>query len=630
MRASPSSASHNPWHLWLAILVPMLLSGAAHFPALSGPFVFDDVRSVTRDPLVRELHSLDRYFAGTFWGGEGRERRNFYYRPLTKLSLALDQRSWGAAPQGFHATNLLIHLVTVGLVALVLLRIGASPLAAAGGSVWFGTFPRLTEAVSYVSGRTDLFAGLFVVAALGLILARRMHRPIVWWTVTGLLLLGLFGKEIAIAGFVAAIVRLITLREATDRDLRRHRRQGAFALTLGAAVYVVLRHVATDGAAIQVSVGEPIGQRLLLFTGAMGHYVQMVLDPFSPRFFTTLKEDLGAASIILGVFSLAFVAVGLGYAARKRHRDGGRTLVLMLTAIIPLIMVGHLVSLPVRGIVADRYLYLPLAALAVLAAWRLEPILRSRPYLVLLVGGYLVATALACWSRAEDWSSAERLWLAEVAASGRADPLPMRELGKHLYTQGEHGRALTWFLRGYRVEGTAGETISATDSDSGRASLLANIGVALSDLGWHRASQAILTPLVTQAPDQARHRYNLALTLARRGELVSAMKQIQTALELAPEYEAAQSLARQLRPHVSESTAADSVPDVPELRPSFWQWLDKQRRQGFLLEAETLAEILAHDGHPPPATTPASDRRVTPFEDSPQTAPSTAAGDDLP
>ena len=74
-----------------------------------------------------------------------------YYRPLTIFPLALDHELWGADPRGFHRTNVALHLLVCALVFLLARRLGAEVVAAALATLAWGLFPRLTEAVTFVS-----------------------------------------------------------------------------------------------------------------------------------------------------------------------------------------------------------------------------------------------------------------------------------------------------------------------------------------------------------------------------------------------------------------------------------------------------------------------------------------------
>jgi hypothetical protein len=76
----------------------------------------------------RVTRGLDA-FSRIVWDAGGGTRR--YYRPLVIQSLCADDLLWGGDPAGFHATNLLCHLLDSWPVFLSSRRGGLRALGAA-------------------------------------------------------------------------------------------------------------------------------------------------------------------------------------------------------------------------------------------------------------------------------------------------------------------------------------------------------------------------------------------------------------------------------------------------------------------------------------------------------------------
>lgn len=154
--ADGSSFGQPDWRGRLLVLAAGLL---AYIPALRGPFQFDDAGVIVNE---RAVHSLSAYGSAA---GHG-------LRPLLKLSYALDW-SFGTGPLGFHATNLIVHLLAVDLVMRLASacdrsqrfpfpRMDARALIA---GALFALHPIHTEAVTYVSGRSSSLSTCFVLLA---------------------------------------------------------------------------------------------------------------------------------------------------------------------------------------------------------------------------------------------------------------------------------------------------------------------------------------------------------------------------------------------------------------------------------------------------------------------------------
>src|SRR4030095_13332788 len=136
--------------------------------SLANDFVFDDESVVLSDPTIRGLSNIPKYFTGEqgFHKVIGR-----YYRPVVSASYALDYSIWKYNSTGFHLTNVLIHIIN-SLLFLKLLMLmfakndsGIKNYAILFGALIFAVHPIHTEAVSWVSGRTDSLSCTFFFAS---------------------------------------------------------------------------------------------------------------------------------------------------------------------------------------------------------------------------------------------------------------------------------------------------------------------------------------------------------------------------------------------------------------------------------------------------------------------------------
>jgi len=124
-----------------------------------------------------------------------------YYRPVILLSFYVDLVLSGGSPFLFHLTNVLLHLLCCLLVfwllEILLVDFGAALL----GALLFAVHPIHTESVAFVSGRTDLWAAVFVLAAAVAWLRVRQgmtRRPGLETAVGGVALaLAILSKELA-------------------------------------------------------------------------------------------------------------------------------------------------------------------------------------------------------------------------------------------------------------------------------------------------------------------------------------------------------------------------------------------------------------------------------------------------
>ncbi len=87
--------------------------------------------------------------------------------PLTWLSLMLDATIYGRWPDGYHITNVLLHVTNVLLVFVVLTRMTRSVWRSAFVAALFAIHPLHAESVAWVTERKDVLCTLFGLLSLG-------------------------------------------------------------------------------------------------------------------------------------------------------------------------------------------------------------------------------------------------------------------------------------------------------------------------------------------------------------------------------------------------------------------------------------------------------------------------------
>lgn len=378
----------------LAALLVFVLSVAVYAPAFEGPFVWDDELLISRDE-VATLQPLPTYFSRAYWLATDTQAAPSYYRPLTLLSLAVDHAVHRGNPAGFHLTNLLLHGLNAVLVLALGRRLGAGLPSALVAALLFAWFPRLSEAVAWISGRTDLLAAFFSLLALLVALGKRRERT---WFASVLLLLAISSKEVALAAALA--IGWYTWREGRANPPRQQL-SALLPLLLAGLLYAGLR-LSVLGP-VPGTGDVTIFQRLVAPLEAIGRYAVMVVDGWNPRL------NIGHLSFPDWRYATfgGVVAGAVGIAA-FRSKPRPEQALLFITGSLGIGLVIHLLPYQSSVSAADRYLYLPLGACLPLAACRMS---RAGSPVGL---GALLALALSylpfTWQRAKVWGDDILFW----------------------------------------------------------------------------------------------------------------------------------------------------------------------------------------------------------------------------
>src|SRR5665213_2011092 len=139
---------------WLAGLL-VLVAVTAYLPMLRNGFVWDDDSFLTNNALIKAPDGLFRFWFST---------QPSDYWPVTSSTLWIEWRLWGMHAVGYHATNLVLHVLEGLMLWSVLkrLRVPGAYLAA----LLFVVHPVNVESVAWIAQRKNLMAMLFYLASI--------------------------------------------------------------------------------------------------------------------------------------------------------------------------------------------------------------------------------------------------------------------------------------------------------------------------------------------------------------------------------------------------------------------------------------------------------------------------------
>ena len=519
----PEPAGPRPLLLLIAALVLVLL---AHSPAAGGGFIWDDHHVVLSSQAVVKPRGASDFLDTAFFVNEETEPGGRgYYRPVTVLSWSIDHAIHGQNASGYHLTNLFLHVLNTGFLFALIRRSGASALAAAIGATVWGVLPRLTEAVSWISGRTDVLAASFALGALVVTTTKASWpRRIV---ASVLLLCGVLSKEVALAG-LAGVMLLEWRRNATLKAR-------ALALLPSIATLLVYGFLRVHAIGL-IPHGSPLptSRRLSAAFEAVGHYLLSLLNPWQPNnqigrllFTSWLHVGLGIAVVI----ALVVVVPRL----LRRGVDDLQLVGLIVTA-AGFGLVLHLAPLAVNIVAADRFMYLPLAGLSLGATRSLASLLSRGRALFAAVALAVVTGSLgvATWLRASDWTDEITFWSNAYRQGREGNGVASVELGNIFFRAGLHLHAI-------------GVYQSYEDIDEfNRAMSANNMATSLQAIGRYKAAHRVLKQIVQWFPYIPKFRVNLAFSSLSIDDFAGARHELDETLRLYPGHELAQSVKKDL------------------------------------------------------------------------------------
>lgn len=319
--------------------------------ALANGFAFDDLIHI-RDNYLLRLPDFGREALRTpaFPGN--------LYRPATFFSYYLQVHLSGLNPLPFHAVNLALHGAVAALIYTLLSPLIGLALAFAA-ALLFAIHPIHVEAVANISGRAELLAAFFTLAAI--YFARRRVGFAAFLRIFISTFLATCSKESAL---VAPFLILIYRAHRAPEELSATKR-AFFASMLGGAFYLALRFkiLGTIYSASMIDIYDnPLAalspaRRSIEALALLGGYLGKIIIPYPlsadySHAVITYSPSLSMGSIVIAL--LVITLLGVAVWLRRTSREA----LLVLWFFAALILTSN-IFFPIGTIFAERLVYLP-------------------------------------------------------------------------------------------------------------------------------------------------------------------------------------------------------------------------------------------------------------------------------
>ena len=566
----------------------VLATLSVYAPVLRNGFItYDDPDYVTSNPQVQAgLTSHGVSWALTTW-------RTGNWHPLTWLSHMLDVSLFGMSPAGHHATSLALHALNTVLLFVFLHLATGSRVRSAFVAGLFALHPLHVESVAWVAERKDVLSAAFGLSALvawtfhagsghgdaghaqlehtGRRGAGPVGRPRApYGAALFLFALGLLAKPMLVTlPFLLLLLDLWPFRRirppgAGDAGAgaagREHlarlvlEKTPFFALAAASGIVTILAQ-RSEGAVSSLARWS-FGIRLANAAVAYVEYLAMAVWPARLAIFYPMPRAVPVAAAAAAALVLV-IACGLAVWLSRRRAyitTGWFWYLGMLVPVIGIVKVGG-------QSMADRYTYLPLIGIFLIASWGLHDLLGRgprgrRPGLLFTGVAVAVCLALAATTRAQlgYWKDSETLYTRARAVT-RDNTLALYNLGCLYASQGREEIASAQFAEAIRIDpsdararanlgaswfrqGRADEALhelqEAVRLDPQDAVARASLGTVLIGMGRLEEALAQESEAVRLRPDLAEGHLNLGVVYGRLGRADDAIREYQEAVRLDP------------------------------------------------------------------------------------------------
>lgn len=528
-----------------------------------------------------------------------------FWHPLTWLSLMLDSDLYGLKPGGYHLTSLILHVLNTLLLFWLFHRMTGALWRSAFVAALFALHPLHVESVAWVSQRKDTLSTFFWMLTLCAYVvytqkpaARRYMLALACFT------LGMMAKPMLVTlPFVLLLLDYWPLNRFHGRDVglnppaaaqpvpsqgRGRKRREAMSKKKASQKVIpppkapVLARAASPGAVAwrlvmekipffvlsavfsavayyaqhQVSyITFPPGSRIANALVAYVVYLQKTFWPVNLAVFYPFPEALPGWQMLGAALIMALISVVVVAAARRWPflPVGWFWYVGILVPVIGIVQVG-------THALADRYTYIPLIGLFVMAAWGVPELLKKWRYgkAALIAATTLILAGLTAvtWTQTGHWRNSITLFEHALKVTDRND-LAHNNLGIALRGAGKVAEAESHYREALRIRpdseqahfnlgnllfagGRADDAIShyqaALRIRPGYENAHVNLGAALMSRGLYGQAVVHYRKAISLGNADAGVYYSLGAALAATGQMGEATVQLRQAILASPAF----------------------------------------------------------------------------------------------
>jgi regulator of sirC expression with transglutaminase-like and TPR domain len=398
---------------------------------------YDDNEYVSENPQVQNGITSETIR----WAFTTHHSSNWH--PVTWISHMLDVELFGLNPHRHHQINLLFHIANTLLLFFVLNRMTGAPWKSAFVAALFALHPLHVESVAWVAERKDVLSTFFWMLTMaayfyyvkGLPASRPLFSALRYLVLLIFFILGLMSKPMLVTvPIVLLLLDYWPLRRFgpdpqfdahVDRTTIRARawelifeKIPLFALAGVACIITFVAH--NRGGAVKSTNAFPAGVRIENAIVSCALYIKKAVWPTDLAIFYPHPGSWPAWQVLGAAFLLGAITLTVFRTTRRFPylTVGWLWFTITLAPVIGIVQVGN-------QAMADRYTYVPLIGLFMMAAWLIPELMKKWRYCkqacFVLSALILAALSIATWVQTGYWLDGVKLYNHTLAINDNND-----------------------------------------------------------------------------------------------------------------------------------------------------------------------------------------------------------------
>ena len=399
----------------------------------------DDVLMIDRFQTLSDYKVIPSYFYKSVFS----TKIDKYFRPVLMVSLAADAILGGLNPAAYHQMDILLHIFSVFLIFVFLLKLGFDKKICFAFCALFAVHPVFVQAVAWIPGRNDTLLAVFVMASLiFLIDYLNTKRSVYLFSHAFMFLAALLAKETAIVLIVIIPLMIFTFNKENYKisEIKKI----CFFLLFAAAVYFSLRHAALHNSRGNIPIVGSL-KYILYALPSVFQYCDYLINPSSLSMFpVNINIDFFS-------FIFAFIIFGVPFILSFLFKQGRKTAVLFGFLWFALFLFPILILPPSIYIYMSHRLYLPV--IGIMMMWiecgylllkNVSSLLKKSLFLLFAV--IFVLFAIAAFYQTKKFQDRSIFW-SNALNDAPESALVMANVGVYYYDNKIYDEAEKYFLK---------------------------------------------------------------------------------------------------------------------------------------------------------------------------------------
>lgn len=440
------------------------------------------------------------------------------YHPFTMLSFSIDYFLFGKNPEGFHFTNLVIHILNTLLVYVFILKINNNKNIALLVALFFGIQPMHAESILWISERKDLLYTFFLLLSLNayLKLPPNTGRYSIknYWVVTLFFLFSLLSKGQAVILPLLLLVIDYYRGELNIRSRWIEKIPFFFLSLLFGLIAIKAQH---STSAMRAGVQYDALHRILAAGYGIFTYIWKAILPINLSCLHPYPSLWDWSYYCSTIISIALILAM--YLKRKENPSiffGIMFFIICLLPVLQLVPVGN-------AILAERYTYLAYIGLffAIFSFLTDKGILKFKGTIATIVIFGIVFIGLS-WNRCDVWKDSKTLWSDVIEKYPEC--------------------AIAYCNRGVAYSDANQSDLAEKDYelavrfDTTYTQAFNDLGLINNNSGRYDQAMIYFNKAIKSDPNYGEAYNNRGVVFARKGQIQAALNDFRQSVKLSPTY----------------------------------------------------------------------------------------------